>query len=292
MLVQDEATPVATGRCGEPVKLNLGDIGYYRVEYDAASHAALTKSFATMSAADRVNLLADSWALVEAGRAPPASYFDLVEQIGNDETRTVWDQVISTLGRINHLQRGRPERPAFQAYAGAKLRTIFDRVGWDPVGHESDDSALLRHRLIWVLGELGDKQILAEAKRRFGAFLKTPETLRPALRDAVTHLVGIAADRQTYDALIALARKTTNTNERVRYYSAAASARDPALASETLARTLTDELPTRLSAASSMQVAAAGEQSPISPGPSCRRTSRRWRTSRGRRSATISSPTS
>ena len=57
--------------------------------------------------------------------------------------------------------------PAFQAYARAKLRPIFDRLGWDPVGRESDDGALLRPRLIRVLGELGDEEILAEAKRRF-----------------------------------------------------------------------------------------------------------------------------
>ena len=263
VLVRDEATPVATGPCGEPIKLNHGDIGYYRVAYDAASHAALTKSFATMSVADRVNLLSDSWALVEGGRAPPASYFNLVEEIGNDETRTVWDQVISTLGRLNHLQRGRPERPAFQAYARAKLRTIFDRLGWDPVGDENDDVALLRHRLIWVLGELDDKKILSEARRRFGAYLKSPETLRPALRDVVTHLAGITADRSTYDALIGLARKTTNAAERLRYYSAAASARDPALAGETLARTLTDELPTSLVGSAISAVAWGGERSDL-----------------------------
>ena len=67
-MLQDRSD-IAAGRCGEPVKLNLGDVGYYRVEYDAASRAALAKSMALMAPADRVNLLADSWALVEASRA-------------------------------------------------------------------------------------------------------------------------------------------------------------------------------------------------------------------------------
>ena len=87
------AAEIAAGRCGEPVKLNLGDIGYYRVEYDAASRAALAKSLALMAPADRVNLLADSWALVEAGRAEPASYLELIEDIGTDDNRAVWEQV-------------------------------------------------------------------------------------------------------------------------------------------------------------------------------------------------------
>ena len=53
-------------------------------------------------------------------------------------------------------------------------------------------------------------------------------------------------DRDDYDALLALARKSTVTNERVRYYYAAASARDPALARDTLALTLTEELPSTI----------------------------------------------
>ena len=42
------------------------------------------------------------------------------------------------------------------------------------------------------------------------------------------------ADRATYDTLLTLARKSTVTNERLRYYFAAAGARDPALARATL----------------------------------------------------------
>jgi aminopeptidase N len=259
ILLQGRSQIVA-GRCGEPVKLNLGDIGYYRVEYDAASRATLAKSMALMAPADRVNLLADGWALVEAGRAEPPSYFELVEEIGNDDTRAVWEQVIRTFNRLDYLARNRPERSALQAYARAKLRPVFDKLGWDTAGAEGGDGALLRTRLIRVLGELGDEQILAEARRRFAAFQQDPAALRPALRDTVTHLVGLTADRASYDTLLALARRTKDTSERVRYYSAAASARDGALARETLDLTLTDELPNTLVSNLINTVASTGEQ--------------------------------
>ncbi len=260
VLLQNEPKEIAAGRCGDPVKLNHGDIGYYRTDYDAATRTALIKSLALMPAADRVNLIADTWALVEADRAPPASYLDLIEEIGSDDNRAVWEQLIRTFSRLDHLARGRPERPALQAYARAKLRPVFDRLGWDASSHEGDDSTLLRTRLIRTLGELGDEPILAEAKRRFAAFLAHPQSLAPALREPVTHLAGMTADRATYDALIALARRTTNAMERVRYYAAAASARNPELATETLERTLTDELPAPLVGSSINAVAAYGEQ--------------------------------
>jgi len=80
------------------------------------------------------------------------------------------------------------------------------------------------------------------------------------LRDSVTHLVGITADRAMYDTLLALARKSTVTNERLRYYYAAASARDPALAHPTLALTLTDEVPGTIVTGLIGSVASSAEQ--------------------------------
>jgi aminopeptidase N len=140
------------------------------------------------------------------------------------------------------------------------LRPLFDRLGWDGSGSGDDDNTLLRASLISALGEFGDEDILAEAKRRFAAFLQNPQSLPNALRDPVTHLVGISANSASYDTLIALARKSTVTNERLRYYYAAASARDATLARATLALTLTGELPNTIVGGVINAVAASGEQ--------------------------------
>jgi aminopeptidase N len=90
--------------------------------------------------------------------------------------------------------------------------------------------------------------------------LQNPQSLPNALRDPVTHLVGISANSASYDTLIALARKSTVTNERLRYYYAAASARDATLARATLALTLTGELPNTIVGGVINAVAASGEQ--------------------------------
>jgi aminopeptidase N len=242
----DGASEIKAGPCDGPVKLNLGDVGYYRVQYDAATQAVQARSIGALAPADRVNLLADTWALVEAGRGAPESYFDLVERLSEEDSRAVWDQITRTFSRIDHLERGRPGRGAFRAYARAKLRPVFARVAWEPTAGETQDQASLRARLIRALGDFGDEQVLSEAKRRFAAFLQEPASLTADLREPITHLVGRTADRATYDMLLALGRKTTNTSERVRYYSAAASALDPSPAKETLGIALTDELPNSL----------------------------------------------
>ena len=258
-ILLDGTAEVAGGRCGDAIKLNLGDVGYYRVSYDAAMQGTLARSLTSMPPADRVNLLADAWALVESHRNPPSAYFELVDRLAGDDHRSVADQVIRTLTRVNHLQRGEPGRALFQAYARTILRPIFDHLGWQAVAGEGNDRVLLRGRLIAALGELGDAAVIAEARRRFDAFRADPASLPPNLRDAVTSLVGRNADRATYDTLLALARKSTNTDERARYYLAAASALDPALARETLAIVLTDEVPSDLASRLISAVAAQGE---------------------------------
>ena len=164
------------------------------------------------------------------------------------------------MSALNRLSRDRAERPALQSYARARLRPVFDKLGWDGSGSGDDDTTLLRGSLIWVLGEFGDEEIIAEAKRRFAAFLQDPKSLPNALRDSVTHLVGVTADRATYDTLLGLARKSTVTNERLRYYYAAASARDADLARATLALTLTDEVSGAVVNGMINSVASAGER--------------------------------
>ncbi|MBO0719027.1 MAG: ERAP1-like C-terminal domain-containing protein, partial [Rhizobiales bacterium] len=147
-----------------------------------------------------------------------------------------------------------------QSYARARLRPVLDRLGWEGSGSADDDDSLLRATLIRVLGAFGDAEVVAEAKRRFASFLQDPESAPSDLRDAIAHVVGLSADRATYQVLLTLARKATATSERLRYYFAAAAARDASLARDTLAMTLTDELPITMVAGIINQVALFGEQ--------------------------------
>ena len=82
-----------------------------------------------MAPNDRLNFVADSWALVQAGRAEPPSYLALIEAIGVDDHRAVWDQVISSLNRLNRLALDRAERPALQALCTRKIASAVRPAG-------------------------------------------------------------------------------------------------------------------------------------------------------------------
>jgi len=257
-LLREKTADISAGSCEAPIKLNIGDIGYYRVQYDPATLAALTGLIEGMAPADRLNLLSDNWALLEAGRASSAGYFRLVDAVARDDQRAIWRQVTSVLLDLDRLQRGLPGRSAFQAYARSILRPVLQRSGWDPAAHESEDAIILRSMLIATLGALDDPSVVAEAKRRFARFLADPASLDVNLRDAVVGIVGRNADQATYDALRKLARSPASSHDRVRYYSAMARADDPRLIKQTLDLTLSDELePER--ASELILIVAAGE---------------------------------
>ena len=65
------ASKVAIAGCDEPVKANIGDVGYFRVSYAPEAAKTLVANFKRFPPADRVNLLSDAWAMVQAGRAQP-----------------------------------------------------------------------------------------------------------------------------------------------------------------------------------------------------------------------------
>jgi aminopeptidase N len=220
--------------CDKPVKANMGDAGYYRTQYADADLKALSAAYKTLAPADRVNLLGDVWAMAEAGRETPDKFLDLTKQLDGESELAVWTEVLSALREIDDLERGSPDQASYRAYARGLLAPVLQRVGWSEKPDDTPDVLLLRGSLIRTLGRFDDPLVVAEAKKRFAAFLADPATLPPSLQAAVMTVVGYTADKNTYEALRRLGRGASGTEARLRYYFALAGAHDPALIAETV----------------------------------------------------------
>src|SRR6266849_9994120 len=232
---------VATDRV---IKLNANGAGNYRVQYDESSWKALLGALPKFSLEDRVNLLSDSWALVQANRADASLYLELIGKLPRSHELAERDQIVNAFDYINRLLLGNPVREKFQAYARSILRPTFDELGWDPKKNEISRDSLLRASLIVALGDLNDQEIIADCKRRFEKFVVDPASLAPDLRASVCFVVGQNSDEATWNKLHVLGLKTSSIEEKQNYYDALAAARDPKLAAKALQISLTDELPT------------------------------------------------
>src|SRR5436305_5256250 len=226
------------------LKLNVNGAGNYRVEYDEPSWKLLLEALPKLGVEDRVNLLSDAWALVQAGRVPVSRYFGLGEKLPASTELAEREQIINVLDFINRLLIGSPEREKFQRYARSLLRPTFETLSWGPKEGEPPTAANLRASLINALGDLNDPEIIAGCRERFEKYLANPASLAPDLRPSVLAVVGHYADEKTWSNLHELGLKTPSIEEKQNYYSALSEAIDPKLVQKTLAIALTDELPT------------------------------------------------
>jgi len=226
------------------LKLNVNGAGNYRVQYDDPSWTLLLQALPNLGVEDRVNLLSDAWALVQANRAPISLYFGLVDKLPASTELAEREQLINVLDYIDRLLIGSLERKKFQRYARSLLRPTFDALGWESKAGEPPTPVNLRASLITALGDLDDSAIIAGCRERFEKYLTDPASLAPDLRPPVFAIVGRYADEKTWDQLHELGLKTTSIEEKQNYYNALAGAIEPQLVKKTLPIALSDELPT------------------------------------------------
>jgi aminopeptidase N len=244
LLMTDKTAALENIPADRALKLNLNGAGNYRVEYDDRSWELLLKALPKLGVEDRVNLMSDAWALVQAGRAPVALYFGLVEKLPASTDLAEREQIINVLDFVNGLLVGSSERERFQPYARSLLRPTFATLRWEPKPNEPPSAGRLRASLIGALGHLNDPEVLAGCRERFQKYLAHPASLPPDLRAPVLAVVGGYADEKTWNKLHELGQKTTSIEDQQNYYEALACATDPKLVKKTLAIALTDELPT------------------------------------------------
>ena len=244
LLMTDKTAALGNIPADRALKLNLNGAGNYRVEYDDRSWELLLKALPKLGVEDRVNLMSDAWALVQAGRAPVSLYFGLVEKLPASTDLAEREQIINVLDFVNGLLVGSSERERFQRYARSLLRPTFATLGWEPKPDEPPNAGRLRASLIDALGHLNDPEVIAGCRERFQKYLAHPASLPPDLRAPVLAVVGRYADEKTWNKLHELGLKTTSIEDQQNYYEALACAADPKLVKKTLAIALTDELPT------------------------------------------------
>jgi aminopeptidase N len=214
--------------CG-PVVVNAGQAGYYRVHYPPGALAELAAQLAAVPAIDQLGLLADSWALAQAGLQPASGLHQLVAAVPATAEPQVWRQVVALLRQANRLAAGADGEP-LRAWSRAVLAPAFARVGWEPVAAERPATAILRAELIEALGSFDDEAVIATARARWGRDTTGEEPLPGELRQAILTVVARHADARTWETLRGAALAETVPTRRTQALELLGAARDESLA--------------------------------------------------------------
>jgi aminopeptidase N len=218
----------------------------------------LRGAYSQLKPVDQLGLLADNWALGLAGYQPTTAALGLLDTIPLDGNTKVWGRAAEILTDLYDRYEGDAEaQTAVAQYGSAKLRPVFERLGWIIRPNEKPNDAVLRNELIIALGRFGDADVVAEAKRRYSTG-DASATSGP-LRTAILDVIAWQADSATWDRLHSEAKEEKKPLVRQRLYALLGGSRDETLARQALELSLTDEPGTTTS---SQIVAAVAESHP------------------------------
>ncbi len=245
-LVTGGAGTITVPGCGAVI-VNAGQSGYYRTLYAPADFARLAQGFAGLAPIDQIGLLADSSALGQAGLQPASDVLDLVKATPAGADPAVWTRIGVLLDGVHNRYREQARggdttrQKRFDAFAIARLAPLMAQVGWNARPGEASSVANLREELIDVLSNLGDANVIAEARRRYAALATDANAVPGPLRKTVMGVVAQHADAAMWDQLHAAARNETTPLVRDQRYTLLAATEDRALAMRALQLALTDE---------------------------------------------------
>jgi len=220
--------------CG-PVLVNSGQLGYYRTLYDGAALTKLTGNFGALAKVDQYGLVRDNLSLSLAGYQGMAPGLDLLAQVPASADATLAGEIAglwqSTYGL---LEDGAPKRQLGTMIA-RKWSPRLKALGFDAKPGEPLTDTKLRAQLIAALGSVGDAGVAKEARRRLQALATNPAALNGPLKPTWLAVAASNADRADWELLKRQAAASTGLVERQLYYSSLGLARDPALAKDALA---------------------------------------------------------
>jgi aminopeptidase N len=255
-LILNGTASVTLPGCGAYV-INAGQTGYYRSLYPQANVQALAKGFTRLSAMDQIGLMADNFQLGLGGYQPIGLALDMVDAVPASASPAVLAEVPDYLDSAHMmLESDKAAQARVAAYASRKLGPVLAGVGFDAKAGEGPQAPVLRSALVATLGGMGDKAVVAEAKRRFAE----PALLDGPLRNVWLKIIAQNADAATWEKLRAMANGAKSDLEKSTLFALLGAAKDEALAKKALDLAMTDEPGKTTSAAI---ISAVGAEHPM-----------------------------
>ena len=255
-LILNGTASVTLPGCGAYV-INAGQTGYYRSLYPEANVKALAAGFARLSSMDQIGLMADNFQLGLGGYQPIGLALDMVDAVPADASPAVLAEVPDYIDSAYTMLDGdRLGQARVAAYASRKLGPVLKSVGFDAKPGEGAQVPVLRSAVVSTLGSMGDRAVLAEARRRFAR----PALMEGPLRNVWLRIIAQNADAATWDKLRAMANGATSALDRSTLFALLGAAKNEGLGRKALDLAMTDEPGKTTSAAI---ISAVGGEHPM-----------------------------
>ncbi len=218
-------------------KPNKGQTGFYVVGYTAEWLKSLSPQLSSpdMPVVDKFGVLSDTFDLIKSGKLTSVAGLELIANLQNETDMAVWDGMLDGLGNIMGISDDKA-MDQLETFGSWLAKPRFDQLGWEPRDGESHFDALLRPRLIGIVGR-DDEATLAKARQLF-----EDGNIHADLRGAVYSLIARYGDEALYETFYSMFKATQDQEEQGRITRAMAQFKQPELAKRTLKFGLSDEV--------------------------------------------------
>jgi aminopeptidase N len=243
-LLTPRTTALPLGRAaGAPVfYANAGARGYYRTAYTTEELAPIVAAVETrLTAPERIGLLGDRWAMMQAGQGSVGEFLDLVLAVKRDGNVAVLDNALNKLEVVSTRIATDADRARLNAVVRREFAPVYAAMG-EPAKQESYDRTQMRGTLFETLGDAQDPVTLLEAGRITRELLSGHADVDGAIVDAAVTLTAATGDAAMYGQLQRVAERTDDPDLKSDTLRTLTRFRDPTLVERTLRYAVSDEM--------------------------------------------------
>ena len=161
----NSSLPLPGNAAGRTFYANRNDKGYYRTDYTAAQfHDLVTNVETALTPVERIGLLGDRWALVQAGQSSIGDYLNLVLALKQDPDGAVLDTVRKQMEMIDSKIADEGDRAELDAVLRREFEPVYRGLP-RPAKGDSFDLQQRRGTLFELLGAAEDPLVLGEAQQ-------------------------------------------------------------------------------------------------------------------------------
>jgi puromycin-sensitive aminopeptidase len=212
-----------------PVVVNAHGEGVFRTRYAQSLLAQLVEAFPRLETLERFNLVADTWALVQAGHAPLEDFVALARRLSAERDPNILGVAAGAIGLLERIAEP-DEVHHVRRLAAEVFSPVLEDLGMEPGDDESPQLRLARATAYDVLGDIAeDPEVREHARERFREEMSGVGGPPGDLAAAVLGIVARFGDESDFAFILDRYRHPRDPQDEQRHLMALAEFRQPAL---------------------------------------------------------------
>lgn len=211
---------------------NIGQFGYYRVNYDTKNWMNLIDQLKTnhklIPVKNRAQIIDDAFQLARAGLVDEVTGFRTTQYLHLETEVVPWRTAMTNVLSIAALLDRSPGYGHLEEYILKRLTPLYDQLGWEERRNDSANRKLLRSEVIRWTCFFGHRRCLDTASGLYGQWMQSALMMIPGdVRETVLcHGIG-EGGRREWDFAFDRYQQETKADEVNRLLNALSCARAP-----------------------------------------------------------------